>query len=127
MRWDGTIQGHHTQLTLRRENQVRCPQMSSDFTDFVPETNLPPLNRRADSTLCQVVRGLHSLVLPEGEQVLPVREKPPSHTGHFSISGEFVHLEAVAHTGPKRHRFQDKGLPVQTLVPQRIATLFPML
>ena len=87
---------------------------------LIPEADLSPLNRGANPSFGCIVGRLDPVVLQKGEQAIPVLEQAASHPGHIRVRGEFVRLEAVAHTGTERNGFQDKGLPVQMLTPKRI-------
>ena len=79
---------------------------------LIPETDFPPLDRRADSTLSGVVGGFHSLMIQEGEQVVPMFEETSGSTCHIVIRGQLIGLKAIADSCPDGNRFCDKGPPV---------------
>jgi hypothetical protein len=87
---------------------------------LITETDLPPLHSRAKASLRNVVGGFDSIIIQKREEAVPVIEQSSRHPGHVRISGQLVHLEAIAHACSERNGFQDKGLPIQTVAPEDI-------
>jgi hypothetical protein len=79
---------------------------------LISETDLPPLDRRADSSLSGVVGGFHALMIQEGEQVVPMFEETSGSACHIMIRGQLVGLQAIADSCPDGNRFCDKGPPI---------------
>ena len=106
----------HTRPGYRKEPS------GEEFTivRLIAEADLPPLYSRTDTLFCNVVGGLDSIMIQKREETVPVIEQSSRHPGYIRISGHLVHLEAIAHTCSERKGFQDKGLPIQTLAPERI-------
>lgn len=87
---------------------------------LIAEADLPPLHGRTDASLCKVVGRFDSITIQKREEAVPVFEQSSRHPGHIRIFRQLVHLEAITHACPERNGFQDKGLPVQMLTPERI-------
>jgi len=79
---------------------------------LVPEADFSPLDCWAYSTLGGVVGRFHSLMIHEGEQVVPMLEEPSGSTCHIVIRGQLVGLKTIADSCPYGDRFCDKRPPV---------------
>lgn len=85
------------------------------FSRLVSEANLTPLHRRTQGSFSQVVGRLHSFIFEKGEQAVPVLQQALcGFTDIIVLTGPVV-LETPVHPGANGNRFEDEGLPVQTL------------
>ena len=82
------------------------------FLGLVSEADFSPHHCRSDSPLCNVIGWLHTLMLKECEQVIPVFEQTSGSSGHIRLGTQFIGLETIAHAGPDRNRFFYKGMPI---------------
>lgn len=71
---------------------------------LITETELPPLNGRAQPQFCRIVRGLNAFVGEEGKEMGPIPEGPFGSSAHRGVRA-FPVFEAIAlHSGPRKDR-----------------------
>jgi hypothetical protein len=83
---------------------------------LISETDLPPLDRRSDSSLSGVVGGFRAPMIQEGEQVGPMLEETSGCACHIMIRGHLLGLKTIADSCSDWDRLFHKGVSVHVPV-----------